>query len=148
LGGRESGTALLEEAVEAYRQALKEITRERMPLQWAMTHNNLANALQTLGKRESGTKRLEEAIEAYRETLKEITRERVPLQWAAIRSNLGNVLAKLGDRESGTARLAESAHNIQLALEVYREAGMLDGARSCAVRLQLLSESISQRRSG
>ena len=33
LGERESGTARLNEAVAAYREALKEYTRERVPLQ-------------------------------------------------------------------------------------------------------------------
>ena len=37
LGERESGTARLEEAVAAYRAALEECTRERVPLDWAMT---------------------------------------------------------------------------------------------------------------
>jgi len=82
LGERESGTARLEEAVAAYRDALKERTRERVPLQWAATQNNLGTALSTLGARESGTARLEEAVAAYRDALKERTRERVPLQWA------------------------------------------------------------------
>ena len=45
LGERESGTAHLEEAVAAYRAALEERTRERVPLDWAMTQNNLGNAL-------------------------------------------------------------------------------------------------------
>ena len=45
LGERESGTARLEEAVAAYREALKESTRERVPLDWAMTQNNLGIAL-------------------------------------------------------------------------------------------------------
>ena len=45
LGEREGGTARLEEAVSAYRDALKERTRERVPLDWAMTQNNLGNAL-------------------------------------------------------------------------------------------------------
>ncbi len=45
LGERESGTARLEEAVAAFREALKERTRERVPLEWAMTQNNLGNAL-------------------------------------------------------------------------------------------------------
>jgi tetratricopeptide (TPR) repeat protein len=67
LGERESGTGRLEEAVEAYRDALKERTRERVPLQWAMTQNNLGTALQRLGERERGTGRLEEAVEAYRD---------------------------------------------------------------------------------
>ena len=35
LGARESGTARLEEAVGAYRAALEEYTRERVPLDWA-----------------------------------------------------------------------------------------------------------------
>ena len=57
LGERESGTARLEEAVQAYRAALEERTRERGPLDWAGVQNNLGNALQALGKRESGTGR-------------------------------------------------------------------------------------------
>jgi len=42
LGDGESGTARLEEAVAAYRDALKEWTREHTPLQWAETRQNLA----------------------------------------------------------------------------------------------------------
>ena len=49
LGARESGTARLEEAVAAYRAALEEHTRARVPLEWARTQQNLGNALQTLG---------------------------------------------------------------------------------------------------
>jgi hypothetical protein len=37
VGERESGTAKLEEAVAAFREALKEHTREHVPLQWANT---------------------------------------------------------------------------------------------------------------
>ena len=55
LGGRESGTSRLEQAVAAYRAALEERTRERAPLQWAMAQMNLGSALATLGRRESGT---------------------------------------------------------------------------------------------
>ena len=79
-----------------------------MPLDWAMTQNNLGNALWTLGERESGTARLEEAVAAYREALEERTRERVPLDWAMTQKNLGTALRALGERESGTARLEEA----------------------------------------
>ena len=89
LGERESGTQRLDEAAEAYREALQERTRERVPLQWAMTQNNLGNALSTLGERESGTQRLDEAVEAYRDALKEYSRERVPHQWELTQKNLG-----------------------------------------------------------
>ena len=57
-GARESGTARLDEAVAAFRAALEERTRERVPLDWAGTQNNLGNALSMLGARESGTARL------------------------------------------------------------------------------------------
>jgi hypothetical protein len=70
---RWSGTARLEEAVAACRAALQERTRERVPLDWAMTQNNLGTALRTLGARESGTARLEEAVAAYRAALQEYT---------------------------------------------------------------------------
>jgi exonuclease VII small subunit len=76
LGERESGMARLEEAVSAYREALQELTRARVPLDWATTQMNLGNALARLGERESGTARLEEAVAAYREALKENTRAR------------------------------------------------------------------------
>ena len=66
---RESGTQRLEEAVAACREALKEYTRERVPLQWTTTQNNLGNALARLGERESGTERLEEAVAAYKAAL-------------------------------------------------------------------------------
>ena len=54
LGERESKAERLEQAVTTYTEALKEYTRERVPLGWAMTQNNLGTALATLGGRESG----------------------------------------------------------------------------------------------
>jgi tetratricopeptide (TPR) repeat protein/pimeloyl-ACP methyl ester carboxylesterase len=98
LGERESGTGRLEEAVITYREALKEWTRERVPLAWAWIQNNLGNALWTLGARESGTERLEQAVAAYREALKERTRERVALQGSQPENYDGNGNHYLGAR--------------------------------------------------
>ena len=117
LGERESGTARLDQAVQAYRAALEEYTRGRVPLDWAMTQNNLGNVLATLGGRESGTAWLKEAVAAYRAALEERTRERVPLQWATTQNNLGVALQTLGGRESGTARLNEAVAAYRAALE-------------------------------
>jgi len=117
------------ETVAAYRAALEEMTRERVPLQWAMTQNNLGNARAMLGQRESGTARLEEAVAAFHAALKERTRERVPLDWAATQNNLGNVLRELGERESGTAWLEEAVAAFHAALkERTRERVPLDWA--------------------
>jgi tetratricopeptide (TPR) repeat protein len=115
LGERESGTARLQEAIKAYRAALEEETRERVPLLWACAQTNLGLALCRLGEREGGTARLEEAVEAYRAALEEMTREGAPLDWATTQNNLGNALATHGARESGTDMLEE-------AVAAYREA--------------------------
>ena len=48
-------SARLEAVVEAYRAALEERMRARVPLDWAATQNNLGNAFATLGERESET---------------------------------------------------------------------------------------------
>jgi tetratricopeptide (TPR) repeat protein len=98
--------------------------RERVPLDWAGTQNNLGNVLATLGKRESGTRRLEEAVSAFREALEERIRERVPLEWAQTQNNLGNALQALGQRESGTKRLEEALVAVGLAWDAYRKSGI------------------------
>ena len=96
LGERERGPERLEQAVAAYTEALKERTRERVPLEWAMTQSNLGAALAALGEREGGPERLEQAVAAYTEALKERTRARVPLDWAMMQNNLGAALVTQG----------------------------------------------------
>ena len=119
LGERETSTARLEEAVAAYRLALEEFTRDRVPLDWAKTQMNLGNALITLGMRGTDTAQLEEAVTAYRLALEERTRDRVPLDWALTQMNLGIALDTLGERETGTARLEEAVAAHQMALEEF-----------------------------
>ena len=144
LGARESGTARLDEAVEAYRAALLEYARERVPLDWALIQSNLGVALRTLGERENGTERLDEAVNAYRAALQEQTRERVPLQWAATQNNLGMAFRLLGQRGSEPARLNDAVEAYRAALlERTRERVPLDWAmtqNNLGVALQRLGE--------
>src|SRR5262249_52300493 len=135
LGERESGTARLEEAAAAHRNALMEWTRERVPLQWAQTQNNLGLALQTIAARESGTARLEEAITAHRNALMEWTRERVPLQWAASLGNQGVALMQLAERTKDAAMAETALQQIETAFETMREAGDAPSAARCEARL-------------
>jgi tetratricopeptide (TPR) repeat protein len=116
LGGRENGTAKLEEAIAAYREALKEQTRERAPLDWARTQNYLGTAL-------AGTAKLEEAIAAFHEALKEYTPDRAPLQEAAIQNKVDIVLSILGERKSGTSKLEEAARVRALLKEQSNQTG-------------------------
>jgi tetratricopeptide (TPR) repeat protein len=126
LGDRESGTARLEEAVNAYREALEaygaapqEVSRDWLLLQ-ARTQNNLGNALLKLGERESGAAQIEmlkKAKRAFRAALKELTRPRLSLEWAAVKNNLGNALSRLGEQERDTARLEQAIEAYCAALE-------------------------------
>ena len=119
LGGRETGTARLEQAVDAFRAALTVYTQDRVPLQWASAQMNLGSALLSLGKREAGTARLEQAVEAYRAALTERHQDRVPLGWARTQHNLGNALLTLGRREAGTERLEQAVEAYRAALKEY-----------------------------
>jgi hypothetical protein len=69
----------LEAALTVYRAALEERTRDRVPLEWATTQNNLGIALEILGGRERGTERLKEAVASYRAALEGFRRDRAPL---------------------------------------------------------------------
>jgi tetratricopeptide (TPR) repeat protein len=106
----------LEDAAAAFREALQEWTRERVPMRWATVQNNLGAALAGLGERESGTKRLEQAVAAFREALKERTCERAPQDWAMTQTNLGGALEYLGERECGTERLEQAVVACRAAL--------------------------------
>ncbi|MCK4872473.1 MAG: tetratricopeptide repeat protein, partial [Phycisphaerales bacterium] len=67
--------------------------------QWAMTQNNLGNALSELPTGDRG-EHLARAIEAYEAALTVRTREQFPTDWAMTQNNLGNALQELptGDR--------------------------------------------------
>ena len=144
LGERESGTIKLEGALAAFRGALKEQTRERVPLDWAKTQASLGNALYTLGVRENSTAKFEEAVTAYHEALKERTRERVPLEWAQTQNNLGNALFRFEEHKSGTTKLEEAVVAYREALkERTRERVPLDWAQTqhnLGTALQVIGE--------
>ena len=75
LGARESGTARLEAAVAAYRAALAERTRERVPLNWATSFGNEGVALKELadqrgdrGMAETALRQITTAFETLRDS--------------------------------------------------------------------------------
>ena len=117
--GEQSGDSVyLARAESSFHAALEIYSRDRVPLRWAMTQNNLGNTLAILGELEGGTARLKEAVAAYRAALEVYTRDRLPLDWAMTQYNLGAALQSLGEREGGTARLKEAVAACRAALEV------------------------------
>ena len=107
MSGR-AGRRGLEQAVAASRAALEEWTRERVPLGWAMTQNNLGDALQDArraGKRDGaargGGRSLSRGAGGVRP-------RSVPFQWAETESNLGKALEadrRAGEQNSAAPRM-------------------------------------------
>jgi hypothetical protein len=86
--------------VPAYEAALEEYTRESAPLGWAMTQNNLGNALLRLGERGDDAA-LRRAVAAYEAALEELSPHNAVAHLAMVRGNL----ARARDRLTRSARL-------------------------------------------
>jgi len=77
-----------EEAIEEYESILEIISPKNLPLEYAITQNNLGNAYRDLaGVRDKETN-LEKAITAYQEVLKIYTEEKYPIIYQKVSSNL------------------------------------------------------------
>lgn len=119
LGARENDSVTLQKSIDAFRDALKECARERVPDEWARSQMHLAAAIRKLAERTGNLTRVEEAIAAYRAVLEVRTRHRVPEEWADTQLNLANALQTLGGIEGGTERLEEAVAAYRLSLEVW-----------------------------
>ena len=85
-------------AVAAYRAALEVFTRAELPQQWAMTQNNLGNALQELGTRsdgEEGRAHLLSAIACYDGALLVFTNEHFPAYHQTVSANRARTMEVL-----------------------------------------------------
>jgi tetratricopeptide (TPR) repeat protein len=116
LGQRAVGEEPLRAAVKAFRGALDEYSRERVPLKWANSQNSLGSALSALGSRERSIALLDESVTAHRASLSECTHERDPFGWALATMSLGSVLGKLGRHDKDNGRLEESLTACRSAL--------------------------------
>jgi tetratricopeptide (TPR) repeat protein len=147
--GRDFGDneALLE-AIRVYLTARGERSREEAPLDWAMTQDNLGNALWALGQRGSGTARLDEAVTAYRAALEERTREHVPLDWAKTQNNLGTALWALGQRTRDLDQLTAARTAIGNAHALVTQAGYEQYAAYFQDRLESLERTIAVVKAG
>ncbi|MEL6571947.1 MAG: hypothetical protein AAFQ64_09825 [Pseudomonadota bacterium] len=116
-----AGTALMAEAVAAYRDALTVRTRDAHPVDWAMSTQNLAITLEIQGTRtagEAGTALLAQAVTAYRNALTVRTCDAEPVRWAQTTQNLAGALQEQGIRTAGEAGIALLAE----AVTAYRDA--------------------------
>ena len=99
--GEQRGEAdSLNEAVAAYREALKEYTQDRVPLQWATTQNNLGTALWTLGAREESSEKLEDAIKSFTLALATYQSAQVERDLSSIETAIAKAKQRLAELKS------------------------------------------------
>src|ERR1700730_14673642 len=91
LGERESETGRLEEAVAAYREALQEDTRDRVPLRWAMIQSNLAVRFGYSASARAGRRGSKRPLPPFARPCRKGP-ARAPLQWAKAQMNLALIV--------------------------------------------------------
>ena len=106
----------IEQAIEYYQQALKVITRQAMPVEWAGTMMNLGIAYRhrIRGDRMDN---IEQAIKCYQQALQVMTRQAMPVDWAQTINNLAIAYLEriCGDRADN---IEQAIVYCQQALEV------------------------------
>jgi tetratricopeptide (TPR) repeat protein len=121
---------ILDNAVAAFIEASNIRTRERFPLAWATTQNDLGITYYTkaLTVRESKTHDsnalLTKAISAFKNALEVFTLEHFPANRATALVNIGNVFYEQGSRETNREKREELCQN---AVKSYEEALALRG---------------------
>ena len=105
-------------AIEAYDKALEVRTRDRYPMDYGMTQNNLGNAYQTLAEVEGKAENSKRAIGAYEEALKVRTRDKFPIQYGTMQNNLGGAYTRLAEVEAKTENSKRAIEAYDKALEV------------------------------
>lgn len=129
IGEHERGTARLEEAEAAFREAIKQSPRESDPVLWAGRENNIASALVDIGKHKNDSALIEQGAAGFREILKIYTQKSQPDDWAMAQYNLAITLATVSERRNRPDVLAPAIAAAREAEKGYtRESDPLDWA--------------------
>ncbi len=111
--------APLQKSIQAYQQALLYRPKDRDPLKYAATQNNLGTTYwhlaQQTGTKDLAANYLHSAIAAYAEALTQYYNQGDALNWAMIQNNLGTAYWNLAQYEQPDAWL-------QLAISAYQDA--------------------------
>ena len=110
----EKGCALLGEAVDAYKNALLERTREDNPIDWAQTQGNLGNAYLSIGKLKDDKEFMWKGVGCLKDTLLVYTQENSPIEWARTQNNLGCAFQIIGQNEIKDNSILRSAANFYM----------------------------------
>lgn len=107
----------MNQAIDAYKTILNFIPNGEENRDWAITRNNMAVVIETVGEHDKDTARLRQAAEIFRASLVVFEREKDDINWAASQNNIGNVLLKVGERDSDPKQLEQAVEAFRAALE-------------------------------
>ena len=110
------------QAVDAYSEALDNISQTETPLDFASMLYHLARVRQYLGERSRDVDMLDAAIGGFRQACDIFTQETFPWEWATIQSCLGAALYKIDSIRSDTDILKQAVASYQSALLVFTRA--------------------------
>ncbi|MCT0206428.1 CHAT domain-containing protein, partial [Synechococcus sp. CS-1332] len=116
----------IENAIEAYTNALRVRTEAELPQAWATTNNNLGNAYLNLAPiLENPKQQIENAIEAFTNASRVYTEAELPQDWAATNTNLGNAYLDLAPfSENPTQQIENAIEAYTNTLRVFTEADL------------------------
>jgi hypothetical protein len=131
--------------VQSFEQVLEVVTLIDHPTEYAMTQNNLGNALQ-YAPSSHPVANLVRAIEAYDEALKVRTERDTPLEYANTIANKANALRNLPDDpqypERGNTRHASAARALYAqAYAIFRRHGLGESAQTVAEAIADMEQS-------
>ncbi|MDX2255756.1 MAG: CHAT domain-containing protein [Pseudanabaenaceae cyanobacterium bins.39] len=114
----------IENAIAAYRNALRVYKEAELPQDFAMTQNNLGNAYSDLAPfSENPKQEIENAIAAYRNALRVRKEAELPQAYATTQNNLGNAYSDLAPfSENPKQKIENAIAAYRNALRVYKEA--------------------------
>jgi tetratricopeptide (TPR) repeat protein len=140
LGRRTENPAMLEEAIEAARAAIDNITRQSFPGHWVACQANLGFALGELGLLRHDEAMLEEAL-----AVMETAQGSEDLKWrreghVMLAQNAGGVRLALGQMREDAAILRRAAADLTLSLEAFGDLSLPFGqAETARVLAQVLA---------
>src|SRR5260370_9143411 len=106
----------IHEANQAYNAALEVYNKANFPLEWAMTQDNMGQALYDMATLLDGPKEyglLKESIEAFHKALEIYTQERTESAWRSAQYHLGislHSLSRLENRKERSHLLIDPIH--------------------------------------
>lgn len=113
---------VLGEAADAFGAALKVLSMNEHPFEWAAAQNRLGEVLYRLDFESGDIEMLKHSIAAYQSALQVYTRAKTPMRWAEVMNNFAQVTQVLGEQLKNAEALEKAAQACRAALEVRTKA--------------------------